>query len=113
MKALGLDLIKSDSLKESIVDLYEISYNELAEVMRTSEVYSFGMMAPVLTDLFRTLATSGVGATHVEYNEVVKSDKYKITISYWIGLRYHAIALREKANLKGQKAIALINSVLQ
>ena len=113
LKSVGLDLIDSDSLKEAIVDLYEISYSEVAEVMRTSEGYSANMTAPILTDLFRPSNSLQITATPIDYEMVVRSDKYKNVISYWTGLRYFAIGKREKAIENGRKVIRLIDLVLE
>jgi len=112
LKNNGIDLIQSDILKEAIVNLYEVAYNEIAEVTRTSEGYSFSMMGPTQTDLF--LVDSGeLSASPFDYQKVLNSEKYKGVLSYWKGLRYYAVGRREKANVQSEQLLILINKELK
>lgn len=113
LKAHGVDQIDSDAVKEAIVDLYEISYTNLAEVMRTSEGYSFSMVAPLFTELFRFNPGGAMeGARPFDYSKLLASDKFKGIFTYWRGLRYYAIDMRTNCNENGRKVVELIEKEL-
>lgn len=112
LKAYGVDKLKSVEVKEAILDLYEISYNQVSEAMRISEGYSYSVVTPVQTDLFMSKNAALEGAQPMDYEKVLASDKYKGVLTYWRGLRYFTIEVRNEANLKAKNLIELIDEYL-
>lgn len=112
LKAYGVDKLKSVEIKEAILDLYEISYNQVSEAMRISEGYSYTVVTPVQTDLFMSKNAALEGAQPIDYEKVLASDKYKGVLTYWRGLRYFTVEVRNEANLKASNLIKLIDEYL-
>ena len=48
----------------------------------------------------------------MDYEKVLASDKYKGVLTYWRGLRYFTIEVRNEANLKAKNLIELIGESL-
>lgn len=112
LKAHGVDKLESIEVKEAILDLYEISYNKVSEAMRISEGYSYSVVTPVQTDLFMSKNAALEGAKPIDYEMILGSGKYKGVLTYWRGLRYFTIDIRNDANLKAKSLIKLIDEYL-
>ena len=113
LKANGIDLISSDTLKEAIVNLYEVSYVEIYETVRMSENYSASTVVPLFTQLFRTYPKGIPKVKPIDYRKVVASENYQGVLSYWRGYRYYANEIRTNAIIEGEGLLYLINMELE
>ena len=118
LKSQGVDLIKSKELRESIIGLYEISYPEIAEIIRNAENYSYTTIVPTISELFYTKPTT-VGqslesfeAQPLDYGKVLSSNKLIGALSFWRLQRVYAVELRQNAIHKNEILIKLIEREL-
>jgi hypothetical protein len=118
LKSQGVELIKSATLRQAIINLYEKTYNEISEVIREAGANSTSNTLPLFTELFLTRpsvpnqAFEKMGATPFDYNEVVHSQKFRGILSFWRLARTVAIQLRLIAIDKNNELIDAINKEL-
>lgn len=113
LKSNGIDLIQSDTLKEAILDFYEVAYNKILEVTRISEGNSFSTVVPIQTDLFLPRSKTGYSHKPFDYQKVLDSIKYKGVLGYCRTLRVLGISRREFAIRRGEHLIKLIHQEIQ
>jgi len=89
LKSQGVELIKSTTLRQTIINLYEKTYNELSDVIRESGATHEINIIPLFTELFLTHLSAPdqpfkkMGATPFDYDKVVHSQKYRGILSFW------------------------------
>jgi hypothetical protein len=119
LKSQGVELIKSTELRQSIIDLYEKTYNEISEIILETRADHETSIVPMKTALF-FIHPSDPGspfdehrATPFDYEEVVNSQKFRGVFSYWRNQRTVAIALRQVAIDENNDVIDAINNELE
>ncbi|MCG8604397.1 DUF6090 family protein [bacterium] len=119
LKSQGVELIQSEALRESIINLYEISYADISEVIRTSEGYSFSTLIPVSSELFifapanLEQSVEEFRAKPIDYRKVLQHKQYNGILSFWRVVRIAAIQLRLNAIDKNRDLIDAINVELE
>ena len=119
LKSQGVELIKSNVLRQSIIDLYEKTYNEISEIILESRADHETSVVPIKTELFffqpsdSKLPFDEHRATPFNYDEVVNSKKFKGVFSYWRNQRNVAIVLRQVAIAKNNELINVIDDELK
>jgi len=119
LKSQGVELIKSNKLRQGIIDLYEKTYNEISDVARESGVNHDINIIPIFTELFLTHPSipnqpfEKMGATPFDYDKVVHSQKFRGILSFWRHSRTVAIQLRQIAIGKNNELINAINKEIE
>lgn len=119
LKSHGVEIVKSETLRESIIDLYEVSYTEISEIIRTSEGTHFSIMLPVYSRLFEMTpadieeSVEDFRAKPIDYTALLQSDTFRGALSFWRELRIVAIQLRLNAIEKNRELIDAINLELE
>jgi len=115
LKSQGVELIKSNKLRQGIIDLYEKTYNEISDVSRESGANHDINIIPLFTELFLTHPSipnqpfEKMGATPFDYDKVIHSQKFRGILSFWRQSRTVAIQLRQIAIGKNNELIDAIN----
>ena len=118
LKSQGVELIKSTGIRQSIIDLYEKTYNEISEIILESRADHETSIVPIKTELFffhpsnPNLPFDEHRATPFNYDEVINSQKFKGIFSYWRNQRTVATRLRQAAIDKNNELINAINNEL-
>ena len=119
LKSQGIELVKSDELRKAIIELYEIVYPGISEIVRNSEGYSYSTLIPTFSELF-LFDTSEVGQSYEEYEaspfsyeDVLESRKLKGMLSFWRLMRVVGIDVRESAIKENERAVRLIKLELE
>ncbi len=112
----GVDIIQSKELRESIIDLYEVSYPEVAENTRLSEG-NWHTILPYWLELINRDASDFIVADQhkarpFNYQEIVKSNMFRSILTFIRSQRVLDIQLRERAIKKNKELIELINKEL-
>ena len=119
LKSQGVELIKSTGLRQSIIDLYEKTYNEISEIILETRADHATSIVPIKTALFFFHPSNPNRpfdehrATPFNYDEVVNSQKFRGVFSYWRNQRSVAIMLRQVAIDKNNELIIAINNELE
>ena len=119
LKSQGVELIKSTTLRQTIIDLYEKTYNEISEIIWESRADHESSIVPLFTELFMFHPSNPnqpfeeSGATPFNYDDLVQSQKFRGVLSYWRNQRTVAIQLRKAAIDKNNELINVINSELE
>ena len=119
LKSQGVELIKSKNIRQSIINLYEKTYNELDDVTKESGVIHDTNMIPLFTELFLTLPflpdapIEKMGAIPFSYEKVVESQKLRGILSFWRQSRAVSIKLRKIAIDENNNLINAINKELE
>ena len=119
LKSQGVELIKSTGLRQLIIDLYEKTYNEISEIILESRADHETSIVPIKTELFffqpfdPNLLFDEQRATPFNYEEVIKSNKFRGVFSYWRNQRNVSIILRQVAIEKNNELIIAIDNELE
>ena len=103
LKSHGVEIVKSETVRESIIDLYEVFYTEISEIIRTSEGTHFSIVMPVYSGLFEMTpadieqSVAEFRAKPIDYTKVLQSETFRGALSFWRILRIAAIQLRLNA----------------
>ena len=114
LKSRGVELIRSNKIRQGIIDLYEKTYNEILDVSRESATNHDINIVPLFTELFLTHPSvpnqkfNEMGATPFDYDKVVHSQKFRGILSFWRQSRTVAIQLRQIAIVKNNELIDAI-----
>jgi hypothetical protein len=112
----GVDIIQSKELQESIIDLYEISYTEIAENTRLTEGNWHTMLPYWLELIYRDSGDfNGVdqhNAKPFDYQEIVESKMFRSFLTFNRSQRLVDIQLRNSAIKKNKELIELIDKDL-
>lgn len=118
LKSHGIELIRSTTLRQAIIDLYEKTYNEISDISKESSANHSSIIIPLFTELFQTHSSvpnqpfEKMGAIPFDYDKVVHSQKFRGIISFWRHARTVAIQLRQIAIDKNNELIDAINKEL-
>jgi len=118
LKSHGVELIRSTTLRQAIINLYEKTYNEISDISKESSANHSSIIIPLFTELFQTNLSvpdqpfDKMGATPFNYEKVVHSQKLRGMISFWRHARTVAIQLRQNAINKNNEMIDAINTEL-
>lgn len=118
LKSQGVELIKSTKLRKAIIEIYEGTYPKIAEIVRISEDNAASTLVPIFSELFYTQSSVPnqpfhmLGATPLDYNEVLQSRPYRGFLSFWRLSRVVSIETRMEAIEKNDALIDLINKEL-
>ncbi len=112
----GVEIIQSKELRESIIDLYEISYPEIAEYTRLSE----GNFPAILPKWLELIERDSIDFTlfyehkskPFDYQEVLDSKMFRSILTFLRSQRLVDVQLRESAIEKNQELIELIDKEL-
>jgi len=112
----GVEIIQSKELRESIIDLYEISYPEIAEYTRLSED-NFPVILPKWLELIeRDSADFSTFFEHkarpFDYQEIIDSKMFRSILTFLRSQRVVDIQLRISAIEKNKELIELIDKEL-
>lgn len=112
----GVKIIQSKELQESIIDLYEISYMEISEYTRLAESNFTAILPTFLELLDRQIDDSipyfELKSKPFDYNEIIKSRKFKSILSFTRSQRMADIQTRINAIEKNQHVKELIDKEL-
>jgi hypothetical protein len=112
----GVDIIKSKELRESIIDLYEITYPEIAENSRLNEGNWSSFLPSLLELLYREPSDFNSADQHKArpfvYPEIIESRSFRSFLTFNRSQRVVDIHLREAAIKENNKLIKLINQEL-
>jgi hypothetical protein len=113
----GTNIIQTKELQESIIDLYEISYNEIAEFTRLAE-NNFPPIFPTILELLDREINDNIPyfelkAKPFDYNEIIESRKFISILSFTRSQRLADIQTRINAIEKNQHVIELIDKELK
>ena len=107
LKSYGLHLLKNDSIRDALGDIYE--YKWIEKVNTRQEEYFYNTVAPILTDLFESNEFGGerfdAKMKPYDYSELRNSRKYNHILKTLISNRKLQIntyenALKSRINLK-------------
>ncbi|MCK0180573.1 DUF6090 family protein [Flavobacteriaceae bacterium S0862] len=112
----GVEIIQSKELRESIIDLYEISYPEIAEYTRLSEG-NFPVILPKWLELIeRESIDFSTFLEHksrpFDYQEIIESRIFRSILTFLRSQRLVEIQLRNSCIEKNQELIELIDKEL-
>ena len=112
----GVDIINSKELQEAIIDLYEITYPEIAEYTRLSEG-NFPTILPIWLELVERESTDFKNyyehnSRPFNYQEIIDSRMFKSILTFLRSQRVIDIQLRIGAIEKNQELIKLIDKEL-
>ena len=103
LKSDGMDIIRSDSLRTGIINLYEGIYSKMNDVTQISYDNAANSIWPLYTQLFKT-ETSKPGqdfetlkVVPFNYEELKGSQHYRGLVSWWRHSRVVAIEIRMAA----------------
>lgn len=119
LNSQGVELIRSGDLRKAIIDLNEISYAGLDEIIRTSEGYSISTLVPTFSELLYFIPPAigqpleTYGAKPLNYKLLLESKKFKGMLSFWRVVRTAAIQLRMDAIEKNKILINMIDQELK
>ncbi len=119
LKSHGVALIQSRQLRETIIDLHEITYSEFSEIDRNSEGYSQSMVIPIFAELLVFAPTTpntplkDYRATPKDYPALLQSKKMTGILSFWRMLRIAGIQYRQQVIEKNRELIGLIDRELE
>jgi Family of unknown function (DUF6090) len=113
----GVDIIQSKKLRESIIDLYEISYPDIVENTRMQEG-NWHVMYPHWIELVYREPSDFIAADQHEakpfdYQEIIDSRIFRSFLTFNRSSRSVDIQLRNNAIEKTQELIDLINNELK
>ena len=112
----GTEIIKSKGLRNSIIDLYEIVYPEIAENTRLSEGNFFAILPNWLQLIEKEPSDFNATLEHkarpFDYQELIESRFFRSTLTWFRSNRLIDIQLRDNAIDKNQKLIELIDENL-
>ena len=118
LKSQGIELIESEKLRKGIIELYELKYSEISEIVRNSEGYSYSTLIPTLSELF-LFEKSTVDQLYTEYEakpfdygDILNSNKLQGILSFWRLMRVVGTGLRENAIKENERLIELIEREL-
>ena len=114
--ANGVEIIESKELQEAIIDLYEITYPEIAEYTRLSEG-NFPTILPKWLELIERESTDFENyyehkSRPFDYQEIIDSRMFKSILTFLRSQRVVDIQLRNSAIKKNTELIELIDSEL-
>ena len=112
----GVDIIQSKELRESIIDIYEISYPEIIENTRLNEG-NWSSIFPLYLELIYREPSDFTSvdehkAKPFDYQEVVDSKMFRSFLSFNRSQRVYDIQVRTNAIEKNQELINLIDKEL-
>ena len=109
----GADVIQSNELRESIIDLYEISYPEIEENSRLQEGNWIAMLPYWLELIYREPSDFTSSDQHkarpFDYQEIVESRMFRSMLTWFRSQRMADIQYRNSSIKKNQELIELIN----
>ena len=112
----GVDIIQSKELRESIVDLYEITYPEIVENTRLNEGNWSSFLPSLLELLYREPSYFNSADQHkakpFDYQEIVESRLFRSFLTFNRSQRLVDIQLREVAIKANNNLIKLIDQEL-
>ncbi len=112
----GVEIIQSKELQEAIIDLYEITYPEIAEYTRLSEDNNASLTPKILEFIERESTPSQnyyeLKSKPFDYQEIVDSRIFRSILSFLRSQRIVDIETRESAIKKNRELIELINKEL-
>jgi Family of unknown function (DUF6090) len=112
----GVEIIQSKELRESIIDLYEISYPGIAEYTRLSENNN-SILLPIWLEFLEREPSNFKFFEHTskpfDYQEIVESRMFRSMLTFLRSQRVADIQLRNKAIEKNEELIKLINNELK
>lgn len=118
LKAQGVEIIKSTTLRKAIIDLYESKYEQAAEVVRTSENNAAATMWPMFTALLETHLSvpnqpfESLKLSPFDYDALVKSQSYIGFLSWWRHSRVVGIETRTKAIEQNNLVLKMLSKEL-
>ncbi len=86
LKSYGLHVIKNDTIREKLADIYEWEYMEILN--ERQDEYFFGTIAPILTELFESYKVRGPMKPY-NYTKLKDSKKYQHILRTLISNREH------------------------
>ncbi len=92
LKSRGLRLIESDSLRKSIIAVYETEHQSIQEAVRVTENYAQAVLFPLVTKYFSTVLDESAKVT--DYDVLVRSKEYVNFLTYWYGYRNYNMQVR-------------------
>ena len=112
----GVKIIQSKKLRESIIDLYEISYPEIIENTRLNEGNWNAIFPYYLELIYREpsdfTSVDEHKAKPFDYQEVVDSRMFRSFLTFNRSQRVYDIQVRTGAIIKNQELITLIDKEL-
>ena len=112
----GVDIIQSKELRESIIDLYEITYPEIIENTRLNEGNWSSFLPSLLELLYREPSYFNSANQHkakpFDYQEIVESRLFRSFLTFNRSQRIVDIQLRELAIKENNKLIKFIDQEL-
>ncbi len=108
IKFKGLDIIQSDSIQRSIINLYDVVYSNLiAETVRLEDQLWPSSVLPMIHKHFRII---GNGSKPNDYESLLNDTKFTNMVSHRTGFRKQSLDLKKDALIKTEALIALITS---
>jgi Family of unknown function (DUF6090) len=112
----GVEIIESKELREAIIDLYEISYPEIAEYTRIAEDMNASLTPKIIEFIERESIPSKkffeLKSKPFDYQEVVDSRMFRSILSFLRSSREIDIQTRNSAIEKNEELIELIDKEL-
>jgi len=112
----GVEIIQSKGLRESIIDLYEISYPEIAEYTRLSENNN-SILLPIWLEFLEREPSNFEFFEHTskpfDYQEIIDSRIFRSMLTFLRSQRVADIQLRNSAIEKNEELIELIDNELK
>ena len=113
----GVEIIESKKLRESIIDLYEISYPEIAEYTRLAEDMNASLTPRIIELIERESIPSKnfyeLKSKPFDYQEVVDSRMFRSILSFFRSSREIDIQTRNRSIEKNKELIELIDNELK
>ncbi len=118
LKSHGVEIIRSVALRKAIIDLYESKYEQVAELVRTSENNAATTMWPMFTALFETHRSvpnqpfESLKLSPFDYDHVVHSQSYIGFLSWWRHSRVVGVEQRMNAIEQNNLVLKMISEEL-
>ncbi len=113
----GVEIIQSKELRESIIDLYEISYSEIVESARLNEGNWNAIFPYYLELIYREPSDFTSADEHkarpFDYQDIVDSRMFRSFLTFNRSQRLYDIQVRTRAITKNQELIELVNKELK
>lgn len=118
LKSQGVEIIRSTTLRKSIIDLYQGTYVQIKESKQLSENNAASTMWPMFTALFETQPSvpnqpfKNLKVTPFDYDQVVKSQPYTGFLSWWRHSRVVSVEQRMNAIEQNNAVLTMLSNEL-
>jgi hypothetical protein len=111
IKSKGFEIVENETLRKTIMDLFDVTYaNMLSETVRLEDQFWASSVLPLIHQYFRYTEK---GAKPVDYESLLKSEKFKNMLIHRKHFRELALRLKSEALHHTESTMELIENELK